>query len=126
MTSLPEANMPDDQQIHFCGLARPWNGSCQNPDEVEYVCSHPGPIFDLKTNEEINVFWINDIGKINISLAHGEYYNRSDYCYQVDSYPDHHSEVYPYICSQRMKTNSWLGCTYFDPTDLGVNSSAYT
>ena len=95
MTSLPEANMPVDQQIHFCGLARPWNGSCQNYDEVEYVCSNPGPIFDLKTNEEIYVFWINNIGNINISLSYGEYYNRSNYCYRVDSYPDHHSENYP-------------------------------
>ena len=47
-----------DQSYYFCGLARTWDGSCK---DAKYICSQPGPVFDVKAFEEVVVVWRNEI-----------------------------------------------------------------
>ena len=95
MTPNPENFMKMDQQLQFCGLVRPWEGSCENAETLDYICSNPGPVFDLPTNEEIYVFWVNQIDDINVSVAYQGDYKEVNDCYQVDEIPDHPTVNYP-------------------------------
>lgn len=83
------------------------------------MCSNPGPVFDLKTNEEINVFWINQIKEVDPNLSWQGVYSQVNSCYKNKT-----SEI-PHRCYQKIKTDNWFGCTYLDPTDLGENSSSH-
>lgn len=47
-----------EAKLRYCGLAREWNGDCTNPS---YTCSSPGPMFDFKVNQEVDVIWINQL-----------------------------------------------------------------
>ena len=49
-------NDTNDQSYFYCGLARTWDGSCY---DAQYICSKPGPVFDLKAKEAIYVVWMN-------------------------------------------------------------------
>ena len=52
-------------------------------------------MFDLPTNEEIYVFWVNQIDNINVSVAYQGDYKHVNDCYQVDEIPDHPTVNYP-------------------------------
>lgn len=47
-----------EAKLRYCGLTREWNGDCTNPS---YTCSSPGPMFDFKVNQEVDVIWINQL-----------------------------------------------------------------
>ena len=47
-----------EQKLTYCGLARTWDGDCK---DAKYVCSAPGPAFDVIKDEPIYVVWRNDI-----------------------------------------------------------------
>ena len=112
-----------DQQFQYCSLARPWDGTCEN--DADYVCSNPGPAFDLKTNEEVYVFWVNQVEKVNLTFADKGIYGSVNDCYQTTDIPDDGNDVYPQRCFQKSKSDTFFGCTYKDPTDLGENETTY-
>ena len=57
-------NNGSNQSYFYCGFARTWDGSCDNG---QYICSKPGPAFDVKAFEEAIVIWRNEIDSIDTS-----------------------------------------------------------
>ena len=125
MTENLNADLKVDQQVQFCGLTRPWNATCADTELLRYTCSNPGPVFDLKTNEEAYVFWINQVNEINVTISTKDPYTSVNSCYQTEEIPNEDEELYPERCWNRIRSPKWQGCTYKDPTDLGENSSTY-
>ena len=116
-TTNPNNNQTVDQQFQYCGLARPWDGTCE--EDAEYVCSNPGPAFDMKTDEEVYVFWANQVESVNTNFAWQGVYDSVNDCYNVTTIPDEANDDYPERCRQKIKSDTYFGCTYLDPTDLG-------
>jgi hypothetical protein len=103
-----------DDLIRYCGLTRKWNETCDS-GKLEYVCSTPGPIFDLEIQEEIYVFWVNNITHLDAKAATFPTYEQMklNACYN-GSY-----STRPERCIQKTKPSSWQDCQYYDPTNLG-------
>lgn len=53
-----ENDPKSDAQLHYCGLARSWEGTCDN---AQFICSSPGPMFYLPVGQSVNIIWINGI-----------------------------------------------------------------
>lgn len=88
-------DLKEDQQIQFCGLTRPWNGSCEDAESVRYTCSNPGPVFDLETDQEVYVLWVNQVNSINVSISTQDPYTSVNSCYQTTRIPNEDQSLYP-------------------------------
>lgn len=47
--------------LYYCGIVTNIGSSCD--DEVFEACSIPGPMFDLKVNQHVDIIWINNLNK---------------------------------------------------------------
>lgn len=48
-------------RFYYCGIVTNIGSSCD--DEVFEACSIPGPMFDLKTKQHVDIIWINNLNK---------------------------------------------------------------
>jgi hypothetical protein len=66
--------------LYYCGLARPWLGSCEN---AKIICSSPGPMFYLAVNSPAYIIWINSIDTAGLNWAEEDCYSPdadNDFC----------------------------------------------
>ena len=98
-----------EQQLVYCGLARTWEGKCE---DAKFVCSTPGPVFDVLKDEAIYVVWRNEIKSYNFDLLGN---NLPNICYNSTA-----DELYgkPHRCFPHQKKKGFEEFTYYEPTDL--------
>jgi hypothetical protein len=58
----PTLTSPRELRVRYCGVARRFNETCE---QARFICSNPGPAFDVQSWEEITVLWINNYTKPN-------------------------------------------------------------
>ena len=104
----------EEAKLTYCGLARTWDGSCDN---AKYVCSAPGPAFDVLKDVPIYVVWRNEIGKINETLIDlpNQFSGEMADCYNQTLINNNGK---PHRCFPKQKKKGFEEFTYYEPTDL--------
>ena len=109
------------QRLTYCGLTRTWDGKCE---DAKYVCSAPGPAFDVLKNVPIYVVWRNEIKEYDFNLMDlpNEHSVEIADCYNttaIDLYGK------PHRCFPKQKKKGFEEFTYYEPTDLRDTHDSY-
>ncbi len=59
MRSRADPSDSSKVQLVYCGLATKYYSKCD--DNVYFVCSTPGPMFDLKVKQQTDIVWVNSL-----------------------------------------------------------------
>ena len=107
-----ESSSEKELRLKYCSFSRPWDGNCQQ--NATYVCSNPGPAFDVNENQNITVFWVNNIDLSELEEATQAALDKDqNQCY-FNNLTKHYD-----VCIKKGKTKGWQNLTYLDPTDIG-------
>lgn len=105
-----------EMRIRYCGLARLFNETC---DQARFVCSNPGPAFDVPSYQDITVFWINNYTKPNQTEVKSSVQNSMDLVsgYSVNFCFNRLSTGATELCNKTGKPRQYETISAFDPTN---------